>query len=263
MKPLSAALSSVLLAGTTFGCISEGPPNPVPVDTAEIPDAVPTGDARRAVERRSPLGATTGNLLVDGDFELSIILEGTGAQSGWLAFSGSNYLRGETGGLCRSGLRCGWLDPGVLLFGQGAAAKDSGMIATVWVRPNEGRPCNAVTASLLRCNSFQSAARLMPETELPGSDGWCLLRGRASQQSSAVCMLIEGNSVLPESALIDDAAIVPDKGNVALSSQGVPDVSFTPLTGERRAKVQALLEWRRQRMKFGTPLQDRPNLGDR
>ncbi len=261
MRSLWAMLSCLLIAG----CADEGPPNPVlTAPTVEIPDAVPAGAVKRTVERRSPLGDTVGNLLVDGDFEMSVVIQGTSPQSGWLAFGGGAYLRGETGGLCRSGLRCAYVESGVLLFGQGASAKDSGMIASIWVRPPDGGSCAAVSASVLRCNSFQTAAQLVAETESPQPDGWCVLRGRIRPQTTGVCMLLESNSEpLLGTALVDDASILPDKGNVPLSANAIPEVTFAPLTGERRERVKALLDWRRKRMKIGAPLRDRPKVGER
>ncbi len=259
---------AVLCCGSlsTLGCLGdEGPPNPVPLEVTEVPPPAEPGEVRRRVELRSPVGGTPGNLLVDGDFETSIVIQGTGPQSGWLAFgAGAAYLRGATGGVCRSGLRCGFLDPGVVLFGQGASARDSGMIASVWARPPAGYGCFAVQAQVLRCNSFLTAAGMIPESETPRPDGWCFYRGRVAQQTSGVCMYLETN-LTGEPALVDDARIIPDKGNVPLGSESasIPDITFEPLRGERRARVEALLKWRRDRMKLGAPLADRPDVGQR
>lgn len=257
-------LATAVMAASLAACFGdEGPPNPVPTDSTAIPDPVQPGDVRRRVELRSPLGGTPGNLLVDGDFETSIVIEGSSPQSGWLAFGQNSraYLRGATGGVCRSGLRCGWLEPGVLLFGQGTAAKDSGMIASAWARPAEGFGCNSVQVQVLRCNSFISAANVFAESETPRPDGWCFYRGRVSRQTTGTCMLIEA-SLPAEPALVDNAAIVPDTGTVPLgTAQAVPDTAFKPLSRERQERVRALLEWRRKRMKLGAPLRDRPPIG--
>lgn len=262
MKPSVAA--AALVAACTSACFGdEGPPNPVPVATVEIPDPAEPLDVRRRVELRNPLGGPPGNLLVDGDFETSIVIEGNAPQSGWLAFGGAGqtYLRGATGGVCRSGLRCGWLEPGVLLLGQGAAAKDSGMIATAWARPAEGFGCYSVEVQVLRCKSFISAANVFPESETPRPDGWCFYRGRVARQTSGTCMLIE--TALPaEAALVDNAAIVPDTGTVPLGSGvAIPDTSFVPLPAEKRERVRELLEWRRRRLKLGASPEDRPDMG--
>jgi hypothetical protein len=254
---------TTLCATAWLGCLGdEGPPNPVPIEPPEIPERVESGEVRRTVETRNPLGGRLGNLLVDGDFELSIIVQGTGAQSGWLAFGNqSAYLRGATGGVCRRGLRCGWADPSVLLFAQGAAAKDSGMIATLWAKPPEGSSCSMIRAEILRCSSFDTAAPLFQESPEPRPDGWCFYRGRISRQTTAVCMLVQNVSTT-ESVLVDDAAIVPDTGTTPLSSANeIPDSKFQPLHGEHAERVRALIKWRRNRMKIGAPHQGRPNIG--
>jgi hypothetical protein len=252
----------LVLAGTSVSCGDEGPPNPVPRETPEIPDPVEPGEVRRRVETRNPMGGRVGNLLVDGDFELSIVIQGTGPQSGWLAFGGpQSYLRGATGGVCRSGLRCGWLDPQTLLFGQGAAAKDTGMVATVWAKPPEGQGCSVLRAEVLRCNSFVTTAPLFPESDQPRPDGWCFYRGRIGEQSLGTCMLLE-STTLADAILVDDAALVPDTGTTPLSSsRAIPTTTFRPLRGQRRERVRELIEWRRGRMKVGAPLRDRPSIG--
>ncbi len=263
MRHAAVVGAVALLAAMGAGCLGdEGPANPIETEPPAISDPVLPGDVRRVVEVRNPLGGRLGNLLVDGDFELSIIIQGSNSQSGWLAFgNGQGYLRGATGGVCRSGLRCGWLEPQVLLFGQGAAAKDSGMIATLWAKPPAGSACSSVQVQVLRCNTFASAANLILQSEDPGPDGWCFYRGRVKRQTTATCMLIE-SSLADQSVLVDDAAIVPDTGTTPLSlKHAIPDISFRPLHGERRERVRKLVDWRRKRMKFTAPLQDRARIG--
>lgn len=256
-----AVLASTLLVA----CGDEGPPNPVPLETPDIAEAVPPGETVRTVEVRNPMSQRPGNLLVDGDFELSIVIEGTGPQAGWRPFDANGfdqrYMRGATGGMCRSGLRCAWLDPGVILLGEGTAANGTGMIASVYTRPPEGFTCSTMSAEVIQCGTFSSTARLFPESEDPGADGWCYYRARVPRQNRATCMLLQ-SSVIGEATLLDDAAIVPDSGQTPLSTRHViPETKFEPLVGKRREQVRALMEWRRDNTKLGAPLQRRIPIG--
>src|SRR5690606_37838607 len=87
--------------------------------------APPEGPHVRDVVIRNPFGGPSDNLLADGDFELSIVPEGNSGQYGWIAFKQSGAeqpLLAETGGLCKSGLRCGRLPKRSIVFGRGTSA---------------------------------------------------------------------------------------------------------------------------------------------
>jgi hypothetical protein len=249
------------LALLLAACQGEVPPNPVPAESATTPTPpVVPQEARRTVSTRSPLGGPVGNLLVDGDFELSIVIQGASPQSGWYAFSGNaqTYLRGETGGLCKSGLRCAVLPGGVLLFGQGTSAKDSGMVASAWAKPPEGGDCSSVLVDVIHCSFDNVGTPIPPVDAVPAEDGWCEYRGRVERQSVAVCMLIESGSLDGfATSLVDHAAIVPDDGTVTFAS------FERPLSPERARRIEAASRFRRDNMKFGTPLQGRPEIGER
>lgn len=262
MRPLIATL----LLPALVACGDEGPPNPAPIDTPDIAEAAPPGEKIRTVELRNPMTQSLGNHLVDGGFELSIIVEGTSPQSGWRAFDsgtfGLRYMRGGTGGTCRSGLRCGYLDPRVILLGEGTAANGTGMIASIYTKPPEGQGCSTLSAEVIRCSSFSSTARMFSASETPGPDGWCHFRARVSRQTRATCMLIE-STLLQEATLLDDASLVPDSGQTPLStSYEIPQTKFEPLVGERRERVRKIIEWRRDNMKLGTPFRGQPHTGN-
>ncbi|MBL8741515.1 MAG: hypothetical protein JNK04_10490, partial [Myxococcales bacterium] len=117
MKTLALFLSIAALAGCQDEVID---PVTTPTSTTTVPTAEPTGGAPplpgpkvRDVYQRNPFGVPLENLLVDGDFELSITRESTG-QYGWrrLHNGGLKPTPAETGGLCKSGLRCGRVDSG-------------------------------------------------------------------------------------------------------------------------------------------------------
>src|SRR5262245_4991764 len=149
------------LAGCHEEAVEPAPTPSVPTTTATTPPE--KKPVKRTVETRVPFGGPAGNLLVDGDFEVSISFEGSGEQLAWIALTesgGESYLRGETGGLCKSGLSCGVLESGVLLYGRGTAAKDAAMDASIYMKPPAGRGCAIADIELVHCNFSGTAAAL-------------------------------------------------------------------------------------------------------
>jgi hypothetical protein len=228
---------------------------PVPVDVTTLtpggggspptppPDA---GPRIRTVAVRNPLGGSPGNLLVDGDFEFSIS-RGWG-QFAWVSWSssGDQALKAETGGLCRTGLRCLVLDPHVALWGQGAAADGVPMVASVWVKVPAESPCSAVTPMAANCNGY-AVGGIPPVSETPAEDGWCAYRVQLDQSSEAVCMYVESTMWTGQQALIDSARIEPATGTVPRSAPRPRAVSDAA-----RQRVRTLAEWVRKRRRFGT-----------
>ncbi|MBW2456760.1 MAG: hypothetical protein JRI68_19745 [Deltaproteobacteria bacterium] len=250
-----------LLVGcsTPIGCASEEL-NPVPQTTTSSSGAggAPVPPAyRRTVAKRNPLGGRVGNLMVDGDFEHSIIREGSGAQIGWLAFNGDGmftYLRGETGGLCRTGLRCGILQSSHSFWGKGTSASEGGMIGEVWAKPPAGRPCGVVTPSLIYCTLSGFQTTMPPVQDEPDGDGWCQYRVAVTGASRRMCMWIDGLLNPGEQALIDSVALVPADGTAPVRS---PE----PMAPDRLARARAAERWVRDRLPFGRPPPVEPVLG--
>lgn len=213
----------------------------------------PAGERIRTVETRNPWGGSPGNLLVDGDFEFSVVLEGHQPQSGWYVFESSGlgvqqgYLRGETGGLCKSGLRCARVSPNQILFGQGTAAKDEGMIAGLWVKVPEGSTCDIVSFSVVRCDFVNNFGMDVPPVSLePDADGWCRYRGGVDAQPSATCAYITNNLGPEQTAIVDHATLVPADGTSPLPT-------MKALSGARAAKARAIIDTIRKRRPIGAP----------
>ncbi|MBM4374276.1 MAG: hypothetical protein FJ095_04260 [Deltaproteobacteria bacterium] len=167
----------------------------------------------RTIDVRSPWGGPAENLLVDGDFELSITVEGYGDANAWYAFTKSGtatrYLRAETGGLCRTGLRCGVLEPNTVLFGRGAAPpKGLGLVATVWARPPVGKGCEVVLPSLLDCDAATTSAKLKPVAKEPDASGWCSYTATVTKVGSKRCLYVDSKLASGESALVDSATML-------------------------------------------------------
>jgi hypothetical protein len=210
---------------------------------------VDAGPVKRTVSVRSPWGGPNGNLLVDGDFELSIVVEGMGGQSGWYALSNQGaprYLRGETGGLCRTGLRCGVLEPGAFLLGRGTAANGTGMIASMWVMPPPGKGCEVASAYAIRCSFDGNATDLLAVGEEPDTTGWCQYRTGVTEGERAMCLIVENTLAEGETALIDSVTLTPDDGTAPLHA-------MVPLSGERAVRAARASESVRRRLPLGPP----------
>lgn len=190
------------------------------------------GTPVRDVFVRNPFGEQEGNLLSDGDFELSIT--SNPGQQGWnfFGFNGSDDLVAETGGLCRSGLRCGVFPRGGALLARATAAPDMApMVGEIWVKPIDGSSCAGVTVYVLGCDDFAIRGQfggLAPQME---EDGWCALRGAAAASATAVCMYLENNGT---GMLIDAASLRAGEPDAARR------VSILPVPAATRARMDAV-----------------------
>ncbi len=218
------------------------------------------GPRVREVFFRNPMGSPPDNLFVDGDFELSIVPEGNaGGQYGFVAFSpngGPVALLGETGGLCRSGLRCGRLRSGRLLFGRGAAAPDDAdMRASIWVKPLEAapdpeRPCELGTFVVIGCDTFQQLDSL-DEADAPDAQGWCQMSAELDGERQSVCLYVEADVEM----LVDNATLLP-VADGDLDPLPPPRHPAPALRSDQLARMANLREVLRRRTPFGKPRPD-------
>ncbi len=226
-------------------------PSPVPIADAGAPTssvpvppppAPPGASVKRTIMTRNPFGSRPDNLLVDGDFELSTTTQ-PGAQVGWRGFTGDGAtaveVDTETGGLCRSGLRCAVLDANMLYFLRGtSAALGKGNVASVWAKPPAGGRCSVVRAILVACDTSVTEG-LLASSVRPGADGWCQYSATIPAQASSTCLYIEGSLKEGDVALVDAAVLGPDDGTI----QPLSAVSWAPeaATLARIENVQAYL----------------------
>ncbi len=171
------------------------------------------GAVVRTVSVRSPWGGPARNLLVDGDFELSISADGHSAANAWYAFDSvkntERYLRAETGGLCHTGLRCVVLASNMVLFGRGTGAPEGGGLdASVWARVPTGKACDVVLPILLTCEAGDSPLALNPVSPGPDETGWCSYAASLAKAPVARCLYIESKLVGGESAWVDSAVLL-------------------------------------------------------
>ncbi len=219
MRRLVLSLAAVALVA----CTETELVAPQPASTASAgagsgasPPVAVTPWVKRTVETRNPYGSPAGNLLADGDFEFSTVAQ-QGAQLGWRGYTSDgkstlNILT-ETGGLCRSGLRCALFQPGMILFLRGTAANGQGNIASLYGKMPAGATCDDVTPILVDCDALTVHVALGSPTE-PGPDGWCQYASTIPADPSSLCIYIENTLTGSVYALLDNAEIGPDNGTV-------------------------------------------------
>lgn len=259
----SAILFTALLASPAAlafaGCSSGEDLDPVPATTATTTtttgsggaDPGPTGSPpKRTILVRNPVGAPPNNLLVDGDFELSV--SRGGGQYGWRMFNsqgtGEVAMTVETGGLCRSGLTCVKLEKGNLMFGRGTAAPDGkGHVAGMFAKLPEGATCNDIDLIVVDCDTFGVLKKINAEPEL--DQGWCHYAGTFGPAKAAVCLYVQNSLDPGQVALVDAAVLGPNDGTVPYKS--VPDEPLGAATLATMANVRDLV---RRTQPFGRPV---------
>lgn len=147
-----------------------------PVPTQSI-DTGPTPSVVRTVGFRNPFGDDLhpDNLMLDGDFELT----GRSGQTPWIAASGNGSgltLAYETGGRCRSGIRCGHMPAGSILLGHLATPPAGKLYVRVWGKP-EAEKCSDLSAALFDSTTNQTLGSAAAQAIVPDENGWCLYEG--------------------------------------------------------------------------------------
>jgi hypothetical protein len=184
---------------------------------AGMGDAGPkSGAVVRTVETRNPFGAAPKNLLADGDFEWSVS-GGTGSQFAWLSFAASGaggvVTKIETGGICRSGIRCAVIDGSTVMLLRGAAAPNKqAMVASIAVKPEKGVACNLITAIALPCDTLKAPQAILTAPAMPDDQGWCVDTVSVAGSDAAVCIYVEAPTLGTRTALVDAAMLLPAEG---------------------------------------------------
>jgi hypothetical protein len=209
------------------------------------------GPKVREVFYRNTVGSPADNLLADGDFELSIV-SSPGGQYGWLGFEENGNpvnIGAETGGLCKSGLRCGRVPGDSILFARGTAAPgEVEHRASIWLKPvSEGpdpagnKPCELADVRALACDSFDQLERLDP-APAPTADGWCEISGPVPASRKAICLYV----IVDQYDVIADAAtLLPAP---AQASVRPPPPELSP---RERGRLAIVREHIRSRMMMG------------
>ena len=207
------------------------------------------GTPVREVFLRNPFGDQEGNLLVDGGFELSIV--SNSGQHGWVS-GGEGDLLGETGGLCRGGLRCARAPRGALLFARGTSAPGAETLtAEIWVKPDGATSCAGIDLYVISCDSFE-IRRQHSEPSEPDADGWCAIGGTAPGSVTATCLYLENAG--DGDFLIDDGSLRVDAGTPRSTR---PEQASLTVSATTRANLHAL----RDRLRRTLPLGSNPRAG--
>lgn len=195
---------------------------PVVEDAGDEATLREAGPIRRQVFERSPFGNLdrAGDLLVDPDFEWST---GRG-QTGWVAMddTGQQRVTIETGGTCRSGLRCVKIEGTTGLLGRGIGAANGGTTLSLWAKVSEPT-CDILSIYLLRgmTYTYVSGANVRPVADAPDEHGWCRFEGTAPPQPEPIDVYIELKpSVLKTYAILDEASLRPSDGMSAMAAPG-------------------------------------------
>ena len=202
----------------------------------EVGPPVEAGPKLRTVSVRNPFGNTDkqNNLLVDGDFEWT---SGFG-QYGWRAQSGISEanLERETGGLCRSGVSCGLLRPGISFLGYATAAPNKAMEARVWTKPPVP-DCLQTSVTVLQCTTtlVTIVATVLHETAVPGEDGWCLHKAVVPAMDLQPCLFVSSYASPGQVTLIDEASLL------AVDTATAPTTEFKAPTAADKSKMEAAL----------------------
>lgn len=219
---------------------------PLPAVTTEA--GVPTpAAARRTVGHRNPFGDAlqSDNLMADGDFELT----GRSGQAPWTVYNNQNQgtLNYDTGGHCRSGIRCGVIGVGDQLVGVIASPPNMDFIVRLYVLPDSGR-CSDVDVLLVDLNSGSEAGSVPPPSA-PGPDGWCLFEGSIGNMAYESPRVFVSLSMTAKSktARIDDATALP---SIEVPIHGIQ--ALRPVDdAAKRAQVEQVAAWIRAHVKYG------------
>ena len=268
--PVSGAAGALVLAALIVGCGEGDPggPAPIPADPGPVlpidagVDAPPlpeAGPLKRTITMRNPLGGPADNLVADGDFELSTVSDGRFPQSGWRGFTGGGSaqasVKAETGGLCRTGLRCAVLERDLLLFGRATAApEEKAHVASIWAKVPAGASCDVVTVLLVGCDSFASLKKLTADPA-PGEDGWCEYGATLPERDSSICFYAEAELSPEQVVLVDSAVMIPESAAASMKSLAI----WVP-PPEIAARVASVQEQVRKSMPLSSP---RPHHGAR
>jgi hypothetical protein len=220
----------LLLAALALpACGQDVQPNPAPTAAPAVDAATDTidpatdaagltpteaGPLRRTVMTRSPFGnlARTDNLLLDGDMEMSI---GAG-QSPWRVLGTTSQVSVplETGGKCRSGLRCIALSSAAnAALGVGVAARNLPLEFWLWAKVPAS--CDAVSVYLFSGMTMNITMfnQVKPESDQPDASGWCRFHALRSPMNESVGIYVETDVSGFQHVLIDDAVLRPADGS--------------------------------------------------
>jgi hypothetical protein len=212
-------------------------PAPAPTPTNTVP-----GDKVRTVEVRSPFGVNDveQNLFVDGDFEFT----GRSQQMPWLRFNdnGQGVLNYETGGRCRTGIRCAFLKKGDDVIGWVSSPKTGRLNISFYVLPASG-VCNTSVEAYFLDIEDQTGAAAIKGPDAPDATGWCKFEASVRAKPNGQTTLYVSTKDT-EIRLDSATAVVPSTSggsmlappSIALAVEGPPHAALA-------ARMRFIREW--------------------
>jgi hypothetical protein len=240
---------AVLAAASTMGCGGTGDASsPGWAPASATPQLVPP-PPKRTVEQRNPFGNTSSetNLVADGDFELT----GRQDQMPWLAFDGNGQktLDFETGGRCRSGVRCASLGAGDQMIGWLASPHDGGIDVSVWAKP-KSNVCTDIEVRVLDLDTQSDGVAIAPSAPAADLGGWCHLTGVApSLANRSAVVYVAVKSGVTTTILVDDVFAKPG----VLGSKTRAFAIDRPLDPSQSARLHHMSGWLKTHRRFGLP----------
>lgn len=239
---MKRALYMLLLVG----CTSEKELPPTPPLTTEAGVPAPAA-ATRTVGHRSPFGDAfqSDNLMVDGDFELT----GRNDQAPWIVFTNQQEtLDYETGGHCRSGIRCAIITPADALVGYMTSPSNEQFEIRAYAKPESGHCADAQIYSFDVVNNNING-QASPTTQLADEDGWCFYDGQSppiTYLQPALYIQIAPNTK-SKTLVVDQVSVLP--------ASKVPVHGITPPpqqpSAELRKRIATVSAWLRAHRKYG------------
>ncbi len=237
-------LVSLLLVVVACNNDQQGTQPAPPLTTeAGVPALVPVG---RTVGHRNPFGDAlqSDNMMVDGDFELT----GRTDQAPWVVFNQTQQtLNYDTGGRCRSGIRCAVIGKGDQLVGFLTSPALANFVVRVYVKP-ENSSCHEASVIVVDLATNNTGGSAQPVSPTPDADGWCLFQGSSSSIAYGEPAVFVSLATSAQGATlhVDQASVLID-GEAPI--HGITAMTRAPADVIARANVAA--NWIRAHRKFG------------
>jgi hypothetical protein len=238
---------ALFVVALAIGCSQQETPGaPLPPETTEA--GVPVANAPpRTAFHRNPFGEAfqADNLFVDGDFELT----GRSDQAPWIAINQTQItLNYDTGGRCRSGVRCGVIGVGDALVGNMATPKTDDLTISVYVKPETQRCADADVLTIDLGQNSQGAT-ITSLTTAPDVDGWCHFSGKTANMAYEEPALYVTIAQAAKSTTlhVDEATALP-ASEVPVHGIFPPMI---PPDAKVLARANAAAAWIRAHRKFG------------
>ena len=202
---------------------------------------------RRLVFHRNPLGDAlqADNLMVDGDFELT----GRSDQAPWLAFDpkqGQITLNYDTGGHCRSGVRCADFNGTDVLVGMMGTPMLTNVVVRAYAKPSSGK-CVELRILPIDLSSNAVGGAIAATNPAPAADGWCFYEGQASNLPLAQPALYLEITSSTTTVTVDEVSVLP-VGETPVHGIAQPHPEIDAPT---RARIATAVAWVRAHRKYG------------